>query len=314
MAVNLLNPGCGGDDCYPCDSCAIEWTFFDCRLYWKVVTPPEAEYVVHITGPGSYDESFTNQTTGVIDAPSTGTWTATLDDGAGCDITITECEPTLGCCVKTRGVHGVISGAPGYSFVPATVVHDPGYKYGLTGLEVYDYSDLNVSWYRLLEMIDPAVKTDEVCYDRVVLGRVLIGTAYHRVYAVGSATPPSYKIFDYATKPIASLTEADAMLIEYSLVDLEADLYLEFFSDVYSGFRVRIVAKITASTVTVVGTPWGGTPTAPAVDDEIIVVAGTGSTFLEGLCAPYSGGRVFHSLRDFNMGSVSYDAWPEFDL
>jgi hypothetical protein len=310
---NKWNPGC-------CDCCPIKWTFIDCRLYWKVTTPPVTDFGVTISGPGGYSESFTNQPNGMIELPTTGTWTASLllpgyySPSAECEITIVECTPVDPCCVKSIGTHGIFSNAPGETLIASTTTFTPGFTYGLYRMDISDYSDLNCSWYRDFEMEPPNLKTEHVCYDRIVAGRIAIGSIWTKYYKVGNYSL-GYEIFHNSYKDPADLDESDAMLGEWGLVENHADVFLEFSYDVYYGFYVRIISKITSSSVTQSGTPWSSAPSPLVVDDEYVVV---GDIFLlagnqiEGLCGPYHGTKIRRVLDSTTIaGSITYDAWPE---
>lgn len=314
MTTTLLNPGCGSCN----DCCPIKWVFIDCRLYWKVVNPPTSYYGVTISGPGGYNQSFTNQPNGMIEQPATGTWIASLllpgyySPSAECEITIENCTPIDPCCINTIGVHGIVSGVP-ESIVQAqttTVGYFPGY-YGFSRLDAYEFGDLNCSWYRALEMIDPAVKTEHICYDRIELGRILIGEATERTYSINPK-----ETYESAIRPASSLTEADAIAAyNYWKRETFADLYLVFASQI----EFYIIAKITSSIVTTVGIPPGLRLLDPyTVDSEskildVNVWPHIFDYYTYGVCGYHSGRRVVNSISGETPLTIqaNYVSWPE---
>lgn len=106
MAVNLLNPGCGGDDCYPCDECdppvvTCEFIAGDAgaTFDYEITDATSAMLVVTCDDPDSVDDIETETEITLTSGAATGSVAVEVGCKTYCIYATNECGPTS--CCKT---------------------------------------------------------------------------------------------------------------------------------------------------------------------------------------------------------------------
>lgn len=258
---------------------------------------------MHVTGPGGYDKTFTGIRIGMVSAPVTGTYTATYTDGdLECtdSIDYVECAPEYSCCIRTAGIHGVLSG----------VIEETRWQtfFGTQrSLAIADHTAVNTAFYRAGIMTSGS-KTDTTCYDGYgATEDVLIGTGTEKLY---------YGIPYTMGDDTCAIPTTD-----YYLTEIELNISLRF-----TLVFMRVIAEVTSVATSSSGSPVGSTTTPPSVTDVKEVVKAdtvTSSYLMHGICGYESRLRA----RDVFLGSgftycdepsrnqtrpVIYEGWPSF--
>lgn len=207
------------------------------------------------------------------------------------------------CCKDTIGINCTISGASAslvYGASTRSGSH-PFYVWDLYRVDVYEYGDVNNTWYRDLVMEDSGTKTSSNCYDGFAttsssgdITDVLLGEVTERHY---SNIDDGFVHAEF--EPV--WTEADATgSYAYYLVEHVADLFLRFGPHK----QFRMVSKITASSLTTVGSPVGSAPTggagALAIGTESVVLGpvlpGLSTYDAKGFCIAEDDTRLYRHI------------------